>query len=91
MPIVFSAHARQQMELRGATEAEVRVVVERGTHEAALRGRLKARLTFDFSQMSPVNQQLYRFKTVEVIWVRELDDTVVVTVLVYYSNEERTP
>ncbi len=91
MPIAFSAHARQQMELRGATEAEVRVVIERGTREAALRGRQKARLTFDFNQLSPVNQRLYRFKTVEVIWVRELDDTVVVTVLVYYSNEERTP
>ncbi len=61
MPIVFSAHARQQMELRGATEAEVRVVIERGTREAALRGRLKARLTFDFSQLSPINQQMYRF------------------------------
>ena len=91
MAISFSAHGKQQMVLRGAAEEEVKEVVEHGTKEPALRGRFKARLTFDFNQESPVNGKIYRFKTVEVIWAEELDEVIVVTVLVYYSNTEATP
>lgn len=85
-PITFSNHARQQMQLRGATEAEVETVVRRGSGEPALRGKFKTRLNFDFNQASPVNNQLYRFKTVEAIFADEPDEVVIVTVLVYYSN-----
>ena len=90
MTVIFSAHAHQQMALRGATETEVRGVIERGGREAALRDRLKSRLIFNFNQTSPVNNRLYRFKTVEVIWKEESDNAIIITVLVYYSNEERS-
>lgn len=91
MPIRISAHARQQMLARGATEAEVRAVIERGQRESALRQKFKARLTFSFNRSSPTNNQTYRFKTVEAIWAEDFDDVTVVTVLVYYSDEERAP
>lgn len=50
MTVALPAHAKQQMELRGATEAEVKDVVEHGVKEPALQGRVKAQLTFDFNQ-----------------------------------------
>ena len=84
--IAFSNHAREQMRLRGTTEDEVQAVVQRGPREPALRGKFKSRLTFDFNQASPVNNLTYRFKTVEAIFADELEEIVIVTVLVYYSN-----
>jgi hypothetical protein len=88
MTISFSVHAQQQMQLRGATEAEVTEVVKYGVKESALRGRFKARLTFDFNKESPVNGKTYRLKIVEVIWAEEQQQVVVVTVLVYYADQE---
>lgn len=86
--IRFSMHAKEQMNLRGATEGEVEQVIRTIEWEPAKRGRQQARRRFDFGKLSPINQQTCRFKTVDAIFANEPDEIVVVTVKVYYSNEE---
>lgn len=76
------------MELRGAEEAEVIAAIHLRTWETAKRGKLQCRKRFSFSRQSPINQQFYKHKIVEAIFVEERDQIVVVTVKVYYSNKE---
>jgi hypothetical protein len=85
-PIRFSRHALDQMRLRGATQAEVKETIETISWQSAKRGKYKARKSFTFGHLSPINQQLYTFKTVEAIFAEESNEVVVVTVLVYYGN-----
>ncbi|MCK6626043.1 MAG: DUF4258 domain-containing protein [Anaerolineae bacterium] len=85
-PIRFSQHALDQMRLRGATQEEVRETVETNSWQPAKRGKYQARKTFAFGRPSPVNQQVYPFKTIQVIFADELNEIVVVTVLVYYGQ-----
>ena len=87
-PIRLSQHAQSRALLRGATEAEVAACVEQSPASPAEKGRWSARKTFLFNALSPVNRRLYRFKTVEAIFVEEPLEIVVVTIKVYYSNEE---
>ncbi|MCI0553414.1 MAG: hypothetical protein L0287_20905 [Anaerolineae bacterium] len=49
----------------------------------------QVRKKFDFGEPSPVNQQVYAFKTIQAIFVEESDSIIVVTVIVYYGNEEQ--
>lgn len=86
--IRFSVHAEDQMNLRGASESEAVQVIRTATWEPAKRGRQQARGRFTFGGPSPVNQQIYRFKTVDVVFVDDAEEIVVVTVKVYYSNAE---
>ena len=85
-PIRLSRHARDQVRLRGATDAEVIATIQAGAWQPARRGRFQARRSFAFGQRSPVSQQVYAFKTVHAIFADEPNEIVVVTVLVYYSN-----
>jgi hypothetical protein len=39
-----------------------------------------------FGRPSPINQQIYPFKTVHVIFADEPNEIVIVTVLVYYGK-----
>ena len=80
-PIRFSKHAQKRMISRGATESEIIETVESGNWQPALQNKLQARKTFKYEQPSPVNQEVYAFKTVHVIFADEE------TVLVYYGNE----
>jgi hypothetical protein len=86
-PIIFSRHALLQMGLRGAIRAEVEETIKMAGWEPARRGRYQARKSFAFGQASPVNQQVYLFKTVHAIFAEEQEELVVVTVLVYYGDE----
>lgn len=86
-PIHFSRHARYRMCLRGATELEVVQTIQGGSWEPARAGKYQARRTFVFGRPSPVDQKVYPFKTVHVIFAEEVDRIVVVTVLVYYSSD----
>jgi len=86
--IRFSDHARLQMILRGATEEEVTVAIRAAQREAARRGKFRSKYRFDFNRVSLTNQKFYKYKTVEPIFADESDELVVVTVKVYYSNEE---
>jgi hypothetical protein len=87
-PIHFSNHARKRMFMRGAVEEEIVEVIRTSKWKPALQDKQQCRKTFPFNKPSPVNQQLYAFKTVHVIFVEEHEQFVVVTTIVYYGNEE---
>ena len=87
-PISFSSHARLQMLLRGAEESEVIYAIREGVRAPARRGKFSARSNFQFGRESPINGRYYKHKTVEVIFADEIEEVVVVTVKVYYSNED---
>lgn len=87
-PIRFSNHARLQRYLRGALDEEVTKAVRLGKWEPAKMGKFQSRLKFDFNKTALTNQKFYKYKTVEPIFADEPDEIVVITVKVYYSNEE---
>jgi hypothetical protein len=89
--IRLTKHAEQQAELRGATEDEIADVIRTISWGSASRGRYQPRKHLVFDQVSPVNQKYYRFKTVHPFFVDEEEEIVVITVKVYYSNEEQEP
>ena len=82
----FSRHALDQMRLRGAASEEVTEAVEAMPWQPARRGKYQSRKTFVFGRPSPINGQIYPFKTVLVIFADEPNEIVVVTVLVYYGE-----
>lgn len=51
-------------------------------------GKFQTKYSFAFNKTAPINQQFYKYKTVEPIFADEQDEIVVITVKVYYSNEE---
>ena len=87
-PIRFSRHALEQMRLRGATELEVEDTIHTAPWEPAKRGKQQACKRFSFGQPSPISQRVYRSKTVRAIFAEETKAVVVVTVIVYYSDQE---
>ncbi|MBM3333614.1 DUF4258 domain-containing protein [Candidatus Sumerlaeota bacterium] len=87
-PVRFSEHAQSRLRQRGATEEEILECIHQSPRAAQHGGRFSARKIFLFGGISPVNNQQYRFKTIEPIFAEEPDEIVVVTVKVYYSNEE---
>lgn len=89
-PIRLSSHARLQANLRGAADEEVYTAIREGTRKDAKKGSFRARHPFDFNSFSPVNNQFYKHKAVEVIFKDNPDEIVVITVKVYYYNEEAT-
>jgi hypothetical protein len=46
------------------------------------------RYRFEYNAISPINQKFYKSKIVEPIFANELEEVIIVTVKVYYSNEE---
>ena len=87
-PVIFSQHAKMQMLLRGAEESEVIEAIRKGQWQPAKRGRFQAKWRFIFDRPSPITGVTYRFKEVEAIFAVEADKIVVVTVKVYYFDEE---
>ena len=82
LPIEISAHARQQMHERGATESEVISAVREGEQEPARKNRTLFRKNFQFERMW--QGQWYRIKQVAPIVAHEPDKLVVVTVFSFY-------
>jgi hypothetical protein len=80
--IVFSPHAREQVILRGATEAEVQVAILEGERGAARQGRIAFRKNFAFR--SEWKGRYHETKQVVPIVVEEEDSFVVVTAYVFY-------
>lgn len=76
------------MILRGALEAEVFKAIDSGNREPAKMGKFQTKYRFAFNKTAPTKQQFYKYKTVEPIFADEQDEIVVITVKVYYSNEE---
>lgn len=87
--IRFSNHARKRMDLRGATDVEVIESIRSEKWEPALRGKWQVRKRLEFGKPSPVNQRVYAYKTIRTIFADETDSIVVVTVVVYYGDEEQ--
>ena len=88
-PINFSSHAKYQMQLRGATENEVILTIRKGQPRQAKQNRLRRTFEFVFENISWVNQKFYAFKTIDVIFVEEIDKIQVIPVVVYYYNKRR--
>lgn len=88
-PIRFSNHARKRLESRGAVEAEVIEAIETETWRPALQGKWQVQKKFDYRKPSPVNQQVYQFKTINAIFADDPNAIVVITVIVYYGNQEQ--
>jgi len=87
-PIVFSQHSLLQMKLRGAKNSEVINVIRKGKRQIAKLKRKQAKLQFFFNKSSPITGKKYKLKDVEVIFIEETKKIVVITVKIYYSNEE---
>ena len=81
-PVVISAHALQQMSLRGALEEEVEAAIALGEKSPARVGRIAFRKNFTFR--SVWKGRYYEMKQVMPVVVEEADATVVVTVYVFY-------
>jgi hypothetical protein len=89
-PIRFSAHARETMRSRGATEQEVVEAIRTVPWERAELGRLECHKDFTYGRNW--NNRFYTAKQVRPIFVDEAQEIVVVTVYAYYfSSEGRKP
>jgi hypothetical protein len=82
LPIQISAHAREQMRERGASEDEVRAAVRSGQPEPARKGRILYRKNVQFD--SVWRGRHYRIKQVAPVVAAEPDRLVVVTVYTFY-------
>ena len=80
--VLISPHARQQMDLRGASEQEVILAIREGEATPAKSGRLICRKNFSFR--SEWKGRYHETKQVAPIVAREGDSLVVVTVYVFY-------
>ncbi len=80
--IVFSAHAREQLVLRGGTEDEVQIAILEGERLPAERGRVAFRKNFPF--LSDWKGRYYEVKQLVPIVVEEEEAIVIVTVYVFY-------
>lgn len=87
-PIEITFHARRRIAGRGATDEEVLLAVRSGTWEPAKRGRWHSTTTLAYNKPSPVNGVVYAYKTFDAVFAEEEERIVVVTVKVYYHNEE---
>jgi hypothetical protein len=85
-PIVISTHAQGRMTQRGATMSEVEYAIRNGAWQQAEGRRWHVRHRFVFSALSPVNQRLYTYKAVDVVFLERRNDILVVTVKVFYQN-----
>jgi hypothetical protein len=82
MAILIHPHARERMDERGTTEAEVRTALKKGVKFPAKFGRVGFKHEFPFG--SDRNGKVYRIKQVVVYGVEEGRDFIVVTVVVRY-------
>jgi len=85
-PIHLSTHARTRAIQRGATQNEIEACINESEHVPLEKRRWSARKTFPYNLASPVNEQFYQQKTVEVIFVKEEAEITVIMIKVYFSN-----
>ena len=80
--VIFSRHARQQMQERGASEHEVAEAITHGERVPAKHGRVAYRRNFAYDRLW--GGIFYRTKQVMPIVVHESNRHVVVTVYTFY-------
>ena len=79
MAVRIHPHARERMEERGATEAEVQMTVTGGERFPAKFGRVGFRRNFVFDSVRRGRQ--YQSKQIEAIAVEEGSDWLVITII----------
>jgi hypothetical protein len=80
--IRLSNHAREQLQFRGASEAQVIETIRGEPWQPAALGRQECRRNFPFN--AEWNSKRYNTKQVRPVFVDESDEIVVVTVYVYF-------
>ena len=81
-PIRLSKHSQEQAMERGATEAEVKEAVRKGSREQAARGREICRYNFVFERRW--QRKHYPIKQVAPVIKEEDDEIIVITVYTFY-------
>ena len=81
-PIRLSKHAEEQAAERGATPAEVKDAVRKGSRETAKLGRELCRYNFTFDRKWQGKH--YSIKQVAPVIKEEANETVVITVYTFY-------
>lgn len=80
--IVFSNHALEQMNERGASRQEVEEAILKGERLPAKKGRISFRYNFQYN--APWVNKNFSIKQVMPIVVQEKDHYIVVTVYTFY-------
>ncbi len=80
--IRLSKHAKEQAWERGATEAEVKEAVRKGSREPATKEREMCRYNFVFDRKWQGKH--YPIKQVAPVIKEEADETIVITVHTFY-------
>ncbi len=80
--IRLTRHAKEQARERGASEAEVREAVSKGSREPAKRGREMCRYNFPFERTW--QGKMYPIKQVAPVIQEEAKEIVVITVYTFY-------
>jgi hypothetical protein len=86
MEIQLDPHTLERAEERGTNEAEIRDVINTGFPIPAKYGRVGKAKIFDFRQSR--HGRYYQQKRVEVVYTREGNAVVTVTVYVFYGTWE---
>ena len=81
-PTRLTRHAEEQSAERGATHAEVKEAVHKGSREAAKHGREMCRYNFAFDR--EWQGKHYPVKQVAPVIKEEANETVVITVYAFY-------
>ncbi len=84
MKIQIDPHTLERAEERGASEEEIKDVIDTGAVIPARRGRLGKAKVYDFKQKR--HDKHYEQKRVEVIYTLEKDTVVTVTVYVFFGK-----
>lgn len=86
MDIQIASHTLDRAAERGATEQEIKDVINTGAPVGARQGRQAKAKVYDFQQMR--HGKWYEQKRVEVIYVIEGSTAITVTVYVFYGKWE---
>jgi len=82
MHIIFTYHAKRQMNLRGVTAKEAEQAILKGEKIIAKHGRAAYRLNFQFN--SKWGEKFYHIKQVMPVTKQENGTIIVITVYAFY-------
>ena len=84
MRIKLIEHAKERVKQRGATSEEVKAVILNGEQIKAKRGRKAKEMIFEYKKKWL--RKTYPQKKVQVIYVEEENQIIVITVKVFYGK-----
>ena len=84
MEIQISRHARERAAERGTNEAEIKEVLSTGFSVPARYGKMGKGKVYEFARVRA--GKYYAQKRVEVIYTRERDSLIAITVYVFYGK-----